>query len=156
MSEFRLALETDWGEYDMRTVDLTWRVRNGEWVEPPGVDPPFLVLGPPSRIQDIYGEAPLGEYDQSGEMDFIGFAPCDSFEHGPRIAAALDMAEEMERQLYTTRDPDNAATYPLCYGHLLKLWMTVEGVSAGGGELVTPHATFWGSIYWRRVTVGGV
>jgi hypothetical protein len=151
LQELLTVLRSDWGDHDLSSSGGTHRVVIGRAQEPP-VSAPFLYLAVPSRIDDSYGEAPLGEYDQSAEIEFMGFVPSDTLDTSERALDALDFQEELERKITVAH---KTAANTTLYSLLSLLPVFDEPMGADEFELPDGMVLVHGTIKYRRITVGG-
>ncbi len=146
------VLRADLGDYDLSTANGLDRVVLGTIADidaPPSV--PWLYLGVPQNIDDIYGEAPLREYDESAVIPYIGFCQSDSLTPAERALDGLDFAEEIRAAIMTGHQ---TAARTTLYS-LLALTVSTDDVMSDAVDLPTTHVVVAGRIRYRRVTVGG-
>ncbi len=151
MTELLAVLRSDWGDYDLSTVSGTPKVEIGRAIGPP-MSPPFLYLSIPKRISSQYGEASLGQYDQTAEIHFQGFVPSDSLAREERVLDGLDFVEELERKITVAHvTAANVTLYNL-------LSLLVEDVDVEGDVVDMPDTMIMveGVIRYRRITSTGI
>lgn len=154
LAEIRTALQADLGDYVFTTSGRTPRVVIGEAPAPPRLPPtlPYIYLYAPAQLDDAYGEAPMREYDETAEIDFVAYAPTTSDDNSERVLDGCDLGWEIRKAVTAAHiNPANTTLYGL-----LRLLARQERVLGQEADLPQGVVMVLGTILYRRISVGGL